>query len=229
MKPGIDQGIAPIILVPQTLLMPATKEVVADTASGGTCMNRTPRHIIRTGVDGITPGHIHNTVIVIEPSSLVLIVIVGNSPPCGLNRIQEVGNKRRSISPDLVGQSQKLDVFIDGKLPNDLDLTYIFSKVFSHKLSDGSSWYLYTRCRMNFVADTVQTQTPQFMDLRFSTINALDENSGLVTPATRIRRPNNGAHWSAPNHVSGETIVVRVSEAKSGYEYNYKTEIQIWK
>ena len=32
---GIDQGIAPIILSPQTLLMPATKEAVADAELGG--------------------------------------------------------------------------------------------------------------------------------------------------------------------------------------------------
>ena len=35
MNPGIDQGIAPILLAPQTLLMPATKEVVADAALVG--------------------------------------------------------------------------------------------------------------------------------------------------------------------------------------------------
>ena len=35
MNPGIDQGIAPIILVPQMLLTPWKKEVVADAASGG--------------------------------------------------------------------------------------------------------------------------------------------------------------------------------------------------
>ena len=36
MNPIIDQEIALIIVAPQTLLMPATKEVVAEVASGGT-------------------------------------------------------------------------------------------------------------------------------------------------------------------------------------------------
>ena len=82
---------------------------------------------------------------------------------------------------------------------------------------------------MNFSADPVQTQTPQFMDLGFSDINAFYESSGLSTPATRIRSPIYGAHRSAPNSVSGETMAVGVSEAKSDYDYEYKTEFKIWK
>ena len=53
------------------------------------------------------------------------------------------------------------------------------------------------------------------MDLGFLTINAFDEGSGLITPATRNKRPLDGAHWRAPNHVFGETTVVGVIEAKS--------------
>ena len=82
---------------------------------------------------------------------------------------------------------------------------------------------------MNFAADPVQTQTPQFMDMGLSTINALDEGSGLSTPNDRIRRPTNGAHWRAPNYIFGKTTVVGVNEAKSDYDYNYKTEFQIWR
>ena len=80
---------------------------------------------------------------------------------------------------------------------------------------------------MNFVADLFQTQAPQFMDIGLLTINALDESSGLGTPATRIQRPTDGAHWSAPNHNFGETIAIGVSDTKSDYDYNYKTEFQI--
>ena len=35
MNPGIEQIIAPIVVTPQALLVPAMKEVVADAASGG--------------------------------------------------------------------------------------------------------------------------------------------------------------------------------------------------
>ena len=38
-----------------------------------------------------------------------------------------------------------------------------------------------------------------------------------------------GAHWSAPNYIFGETTAVGVIEANSDYGYNYKTEFQIWK
>ena len=102
-------------------------------------------------------------------------------------------------------------------MPDDLDLTYIFSKVIGHKLSGGSIGYLCTRCRMNFAADAVQTKTPQFMDMRFSTIDTLDKISDLSTPDTRIIRPTYGDHWIMPNHVFGETTAVGVSEAKSDY------------
>ena len=107
---------------------------------------------------------------------------------------QEFGNKRESTSPGLVGQYQKLDAVIDVKLPDDLDLTSIFIKIINHKLSYGSIGDLYTRCKMKFAADTVQTQTSQFMDLGFFTINILDEISGLSTPTTIIRRPADGAN-----------------------------------
>ena len=134
---------------------------------------------------------------------------------------QQVANKRQSTSPGLVVQTQKLNAVLDVKLPDDLDSAYIFSKLISHKLSHTSSSDLYTRCRMNLAADPIQTQTPQFMDMGFLTINALGESSGISTPATRIRRSPDSAHWSAPNLVFGETTAVGVSEAKSYYDYNY--------
>ena len=80
---------------------------------------------------------------------------------------------------------------------------------------------------MKYAADTVQTQTPQFMDLGFLNINSLDEISGLSTPAKRIRRPTDCANWSAPDHIFGEVTAVGVREAKSGHDHNYKIEFQI--
>ena len=56
MNPGIDKGIAPIIVALQMLLMPETKEVIADAALGGTWKNRTPQQVCGTGVKGSTPG-----------------------------------------------------------------------------------------------------------------------------------------------------------------------------
>ena len=65
MNPRIDQGIVPIVLAPQTLLETAAKEVVMDTALGVKWVNRTPRQVRRTGVDGSTPGDIHHAVRVV--------------------------------------------------------------------------------------------------------------------------------------------------------------------
>ena len=88
MNPGTDQGIVPIILAPQTLLKPATKEVATDTASVGMWINRNTKQVSRTWVDRSAPGSIRNSCSVIEPPSPFSIVIFDTSPPCGLNVIQ---------------------------------------------------------------------------------------------------------------------------------------------
>ena len=94
------------------------EEISAYTVSGGMWTSRTPRQVIRTDIDGITPGSIENFISIIEISSPDLIVIVGTALPCGLNLIQVVGNIRQSTSPGFVRQSQKLDTSIDGKFLN---------------------------------------------------------------------------------------------------------------
>ena len=48
-------------------------------------------------------------------------------------------------------------------------------------------------------------------------------------PATRIQWLMDDAHWSALHHIFGETTAIGVNEAKSEYDYNYKTEFQLWK
>ena len=122
-----------------------------------------------------------------------------------------------------------MDAVVDGKLTDDLDYASILVKVIGHKLSDSFSGDLYSLCRINFADDLIQTHTPQFMDMGFSTINSLDESGGLNTPATRIQRSMYGSHWSAPDHVFDEEISVVMSEAKSDHDYNYKTGFQFCK
>ena len=108
-----------------------------------------------------------------------------------------------------------MDAVIDGKFPDDLYYNSIFSKVISEKLSDGSIQDLYTCCSFSLVSDPVQNQTPQFVDLGFSTINALYEVSGISTPDTIVQIPMDGAHWSVFNHIFGEDKAVGVSEVRS--------------
>ena len=203
-NPWIDQEISEIKLTPQTLLTPATKVIVTDAASGGAWMFSTLRQASRTGVNGRIPWNIGNAIGIVEPSYPVMIGIIGTTPPCGLNIRQEVWNKRQATFPGLVRQSQKLNAVVDRKLTNNLD----------SKLSNCSRRDLYTRFSMNFAADTVQTQTPQFVDLRISTINTFDEGSGLSTHTTKTWRPTDDANWSAPYNIFGETTVVGVSETK---------------
>ena len=169
--------------------------------SGGAWTSRTSRQVSRNGVGGSTPVSIENATGIFEMYSPDLIVMIETYPTCGINLIQEVGYLRQSNSPGLVRKSQKLDAAVDINFPDNCYLKSIFSKLISDKLSNGSSWDLYMRCRMNRTADTIQTHTPHFVDLGLSTSNALNEGSGPSTPATRIWRPTDGAHWSATNHI----------------------------
>ena len=137
-NPKIYNRIALIGGDSKTLLTSTTEEVVADAALGSVWVKRTPRQVIRTGVDGSTPGNIINDVSFENSPSPVLIGIVDTYPPCGLSGRLQVAKKWQSTSPGLGGNTKKLEAFVDGKLPNDLDSASILSKVTRHKLSESS-------------------------------------------------------------------------------------------
>ena len=118
------------------LLVPATKEVAVDAASGGVWVNRTPQQVIWMEVDGITPGEIGHAVRSNPAPSPVLIGSGITSPTCGLSGSLQVANKQQSTSPVKVRNAQKLDTVIDGKFPNDWDYMSIFSKVVGKNISD---------------------------------------------------------------------------------------------
>ena len=86
-NPRIDDIIAPLGGASQALLIPATKEVVTDVASGGVWVNRSPQQVIQMVVYGSTPGDICNSISVEHAPSPVLIGSVTSSPPCGLSGI----------------------------------------------------------------------------------------------------------------------------------------------
>ena len=50
------------------------------------------------------------------------------SPACALSWSLQVGNKRQFTSLDKVGNAQKLDTVVNGKLTNDQGYVSIFSK-----------------------------------------------------------------------------------------------------
>ena len=229
MKPSIDQRTSPVVLNPQTLLTPAKKEVVVDTALGGTWVNMNPRQVIQTGVYGSTLGNIHNAIRVKHNTSSVLIGIVGTSPTCGLNGSLYVVNKQHASSRGLVRKNPKIGNCCWRKVAQWYRFCVHFSKVIGPKLSNISSGDLYSLCRTKFTDYPVQTQAPKFMNLGLLAINAFDEISSLSTPATRILWHTDGTHWSVPGHVFGEAIEVGMRTANSGHDYNCKPEFQVWK
>ena len=67
------------------------------------------------------------------------------------------------------------------------------------------------------------------MDLGILAVNTLNEFGILGTPDNRIRRPKDGYHWLAPDHVFGEATAVRISAGRSDQDYSYKTHFEIWR
>ena len=113
LPPPTNSIISVIKLTSQTLLTSAAKENIADAKSGGAWMYKTPRRVTRTEVGGCILGGIGNSISIIETPLPDLIGIVGTTPPCGLNLIQEVGDICKSTSPGLVRQYQKMDATVD--------------------------------------------------------------------------------------------------------------------
>ena len=79
---------------------------------------------------------------------------------------------------------------------------------------------------MNLAADPVNTPAPKFEDLGISTINELDKDASLWTPAIRVGRPIDVAHGSTLDHIfEKNTAVGDAVSAKS--DYNYKTGLKL--
>ena len=96
-NPRIDE----IRLVPQTLLMPAVKEIFSDAKLGKAWTNRTPRRISRTGIDRSTPiftlihsGMRKSSTPSSSDSSKTIIPIgtseTTTSSPCGVDVIPKI-------------------------------------------------------------------------------------------------------------------------------------------
>ena len=73
------------------------------------------------------------------------------------------------------------------------------------------------------MSDYLNIPVAQFVDLVLSTINTLDKSASIWIPATRVGRPTDVAHGSAPGHIFEKFTEVRDKmSAKS--DYSYKTD-----
>ena len=151
------------------------------------------------------------------------------SPACGNSESLQVFNKKQSTISERIGYTQKLDTSIDRKLPDGRDSASIFNKVIGCGLSHNSSSNLYLRFWMDFVNNLVQTEAQYFVELVVPAINTLDEVGIFRNPATRIRKPTDGSHWSVLDHVFGEETAVGTSAIRSEQDYSYKTDFEVWK
>ena len=194
-------------------MMPSVKKISADTTSGNTWTNRTPWLTSRTGINGSipisTPIHsgIRETSIPDSSDSIVTrisVVTIDNitDPPTEAIWSPGVGNKRQYTTP-YFRDSDKLDTSIDGNFTNKLVDPPIFTDVVRDKLSNDSIRDIYAFVGMHLAADPINSVTPHFVDLGFSTVDALDKGAGLWTPTTVVLGSADVAHWSAPDHIFG--------------------------
>ena len=102
-KARIEYRIAPIGGASLKILTPATKEVVVDTVSGDTWVNRTLWQVSPTGVDRITLGDISHSLLSKLFTSPVIIVMVTTSTPYGLR-----GTYRLQINNNSLAQNWTL-------------------------------------------------------------------------------------------------------------------------
>ena len=82
---------------------------------------------------------------------------------------------------------------------------------------------------MDFTSNTVRNEAPTFVNLGLLSVNASDEFNTFGTPATRVRRPTDGPHWSVPDLVFGEATAVGMSWTRSELDYSYRTDFQNWR
>ena len=60
-------------------------------------------------------------------------------------------------------------------------------------------------------------------------VNPSDGFGIFGTPTTRIRRPTDGSHWCAPDHVFVKAKALVMSAARSDQDYSYNTDFKIWR
>ena len=183
------------------------EEFIAITTSYNAGVNRTPRKIIRAVIDGSTPftsgtRSVHGSGI---------SDVCPSPPPCAppsvlCNNI--IGNIRQTTTPNL-RYINELTSPIDRSLTNDTIELSVSSQILSDEFPDSSSYDLSSRCRMNFAEETGQTVAPQFLIHGIPTIDTLDENCGIRSPTTIIRRMLNITYLSMSEHAVGQETAVR--------------------
>ena len=155
-------------------------------------------------------------------------VRVGGGPSVSPTRMgsQEIGSPSGSINPEEVRNAQPFDTSINEISDKHRDPALTLSKVIGHKLSKESSAGVYLRCRMNFMNDSVLTESPTLMNLGLSSVHPSDELGSFRIPATRIRRAINVSNWIPPGHLIGEVTLDRMSRTRSEKNYRSKTHLE---
>ena len=190
----------------KALKWPTVEEVITITAAYNVGGKRTPQRIRSTGVDGSTPVTSVNR----DVDGSGIGTVCPSPPPCAPPSIlwnKKIGNIWKTTTPN-IRDTNELTSPIDRILNNDTIAPSITSQIIGGEFSNISSFDLYSRCRMNFTADTGQPVAPQFLNHGIPTIVTLDEKCSIWIHYTIIIRTPNITNRSASEHAVGQGTAV---------------------
>ena len=142
-------------------------------------INRTPRRIVRTGINGYTPASNFS-------GTSAVAIYPRPTPPSVCICYGIIGNIRKTVTGttpyfrDIIG----LHTYIELIFPNDSNLPSVGSQIVRDKFSISSGRNFNSRSRMDVAAETFQPMEPQLISHGLPIIDKFNENYGIWIPAT---------------------------------------------
>ena len=102
----------------------------------------------------------------------------------------------------------------------------IWSKLIVSKTANESSANVYVQCWINLASDTVLSKSPNFIDLRLSSVDATDELGSVFASTTRIGLATHGSGWLLYSRFISETTADRLIGTKEKNHYNFKSKFE---
>ena len=183
------------------------------TTPYNTGSNSNPRRFIRTGIYGYIPADIVSGTSVVDRYPIPI-------PPSFCICNVSIGNIGQTTNPNF-RETSELHVSIDIIFSNDSNVLSVGSQILHDELSVSSRRNLYSHCRMDVTAETVQPMVPQLVSHGIPIIDTLNENSGIWSPDTSaiIRTPNT-THGSTSENVAGQGTAAVAAVGYYGEENN---------
>ena len=201
------------------------QEIVTGATRSATGVLKDPLVVNWRDASGLIPRD-RNTVRI--PPRTTSPVQTGTGPSVSPISIgsQNIEGPRRSIMPQVVRNADPLDASVNIIPSKHRYPTPTWSKVIGRKFTNEYSADLYERSRMNFVSDTVLSESPDFTDLGMSSVDTTGELGSVFSHTTRIGLATHGSYWLPCNRYICKATEDIVSRTKAKNHYNFKSEFE---